>query len=457
MDSRRAETLQALSAYVEHQRTLLARTQADIERLKQLKSEIPVLSDPPPLSDDHHRSSVSVPQLLGSREKILALECYHPSLSFPDKIDWQSFSTCDPTPLRTLAIRTRLHHTQCSVPQPTQRSPLSALQRFVKDARKIIIDPVLESICGNPHTGEAEPISTTSNCLDNSDSLHEHDCLTTTTTTLPASLSEDESQQPTPLVQESATATRKRERACAKIRELKKRKVRPDLVVGCKLGEEGSDLVFVRHDMEDESAAVDVSVDTPTVTPVDRSSVQEDTAETKGMDTCLVTPSEQAGCSGSSRSNSGPPVHTDTFSRPSRIRKPSLKLQSQDFGEPRSSSPLQPPTPSLGKRSRDACEVKTSTRKPKTEQLSPVTELTVEASKLRSDTYKQAWSISEQHLLERLLEEIPDGERNRWAKISQAMGGRRTPRQVASRVQKYFEKLKRFGLDVDNGKGSVGN
>ena len=40
--------------------------------------------------------------------------------------------------------------------------------------------------------------------------------------------------------------------------------------------------------------------------------------------------------------------------------------------------------------------------------------------------------------------------RGRWAKISQAMGGRRTPRQVASRVQKYFEKLKRFGVGVDN-------
>jgi hypothetical protein len=36
----------------------------------------------------------------------------------------------------------------------------------------------------------------------------------------------------------------------------------------------------------------------------------------------------------------------------------------------------------------------------------------------------------------------------RWQKISQAMQGRRTPRQVASRVQKYFEKLKRFGIGV---------
>jgi hypothetical protein len=33
--------------------------------------------------------------------------------------------------------------------------------------------------------------------------------------------------------------------------------------------------------------------------------------------------------------------------------------------------------------------------------------------KPKSETYKQAWSISEQHLLERLLTEIPDGEKNR--------------------------------------------
>ena len=89
--------------------------------------------------------------------------------------------------------------------------------------------------------------------------------------------------------------------------------------------------------------------------------------------------------------------------------------------------------------------------------------------KPKSETYKQAWSISEQHLLERLLAEIPDGEKNRyeglfclrvrnanvhvflnrWSKISKAMGGRRTPRQVASRVQKYFEKLKLFGVNLE--------
>ncbi|KAF9262804.1 hypothetical protein L218DRAFT_959948 [Marasmius fiardii PR-910] len=70
--------------------------------------------------------------------------------------------------------------------------------------------------------------------------------------------------------------------------------------------------------------------------------------------------------------------------------------------------------------------------------------------KPKPETYKQAWSVSEQHLLERLLDEIPDGSKNRWKQISLGMGGKRTPRQVASRVQKYFEKLRKYdALDVD--------
>lgn len=44
----------------------------------------------------------------------------------------------------------------------------------------------------------------------------------------------------------------------------------------------------------------------------------------------------------------------------------------------------------------------------------------------------------------------------RWAKISKAMNGRRTARQVASRVQKYFEKLKRFGVDMGVNKSNQG-
>jgi hypothetical protein len=38
-------------------------------------------------------------------------------------------------------------------------------------------------------------------------------------------------------------------------------------------------------------------------------------------------------------------------------------------------------------------------------------------------TYKQAWSVSEQHLLERLLSEIPDGERNWYERLFLSMRG----------------------------------
>ncbi|KAH7905066.1 hypothetical protein BJ138DRAFT_821563 [Hygrophoropsis aurantiaca] len=67
-----------------------------------------------------------------------------------------------------------------------------------------------------------------------------------------------------------------------------------------------------------------------------------------------------------------------------------------------------------------------------------------------SETFKLPWSVAEQHLLQRLLEEIAQ-ERNRWSKISLAMHGRCTPRQVASRVQKYSEKLSRTGVEGEGG------
>jgi hypothetical protein len=57
------------------------------------------------------------------------------------------------------------------------------------------------------------------------------------------------------------------------------------------------------------------------------------------------------------------------------------------------------------------------------------------------------WSAEEQNLLERLLEEIPADDPRRYLKISVAMEGRRTPRQVSSRVQKYLQKLKKYGVE----------
>jgi hypothetical protein len=68
--------------------------------------------------------------------------------------------------------------------------------------------------------------------------------------------------------------------------------------------------------------------------------------------------------------------------------------------------------------------------------------------KSRNATFNMPWTLEEQRLLEKCLLEIPATERHRWVKISNAMGGTRTARQVASRVQKYNEKMKRFGLEA---------
>ncbi|KAJ7680151.1 hypothetical protein B0H17DRAFT_1015172 [Mycena rosella] len=74
------------------------------------------------------------------------------------------------------------------------------------------------------------------------------------------------------------------------------------------------------------------------------------------------------------------------------------------------------------------------------------------ATAQKQDTYEVMWHASEQNLLERLL---PARDAKRYQKISIAMGRRRTPRQVSSRVQKYRQKLKQFGVGVDGGAGEA--
>lgn len=104
-----------------------------------------------------------------------------------------------------------------------------------------------------------------------------------------------------------------------------------------------------------------------------------------------------------------------------------------------------------------------------TTQSEPTIEQSNEPEDLPA-TFKKNWSLEEQHTLERLLTEIPSTVKfrqvpalfsptatcltesnwaHRWVKISEAMGGTRTPRQVASRVQKYYEKMKKLGVAVD--------
>lgn len=67
----------------------------------------------------------------------------------------------------------------------------------------------------------------------------------------------------------------------------------------------------------------------------------------------------------------------------------------------------------------------------------------------KPETFNQLWTCEEQRRLEELLIEYPPEpiEMRRFAKIAKALGNR-TARQVASRLQKYFQKLHAAGLPV---------
>ncbi|KYQ59240.1 ZZ-type zinc finger-containing protein 3 [Trachymyrmex zeteki] len=67
----------------------------------------------------------------------------------------------------------------------------------------------------------------------------------------------------------------------------------------------------------------------------------------------------------------------------------------------------------------------------------------------KPETFNQLWTVEEQRRLEELLVEYPpeEVEMRRWTKIANALGNR-TPKQVSSRVQKYFIKLLRAGLPI---------
>ena len=67
----------------------------------------------------------------------------------------------------------------------------------------------------------------------------------------------------------------------------------------------------------------------------------------------------------------------------------------------------------------------------------------------KPETFNQLWTHEEQRRLEELLIEYPPEaiESQRFVKIAQALGNR-TAKQVASRVQKFFQKLHSAGLPI---------
>ncbi|KAI0791582.1 hypothetical protein BC629DRAFT_1510643 [Irpex lacteus] len=368
MDEKRAKTLEALSTFINSQKALLERTQTDIARLKQLRNDIASTSaescDFESFKDEFASHKIS------EKSDIV--------FTLPKGFDWAAFASCDPAPFKAFEAGAKLQRKQRIEPNPKQTAPLSSLQQLVKDARASIIDPVLD----------AYP---------------------------PPSDEEDE-----PLDPEELRRIRERE----KIRELRLRKVHGSSrfygLSGLGLRKADAEAVFVREDLADESAEVDIGLDssTPHTGGSTPSSVQALKME-------IDTPPTSIASLPPLKDEKTPMATGSKASRSKRsTRKPELpsKVPQASSSKVVSSDAVQADEPKLNKK-----------------------------GKPRPETYKQAWSVEEQHLLERLLEEIPEGSKNRWAQISKAMDGKRTPRQVASRVQKYYEKLKRYGLDVGSG------
>ena len=300
-------------------------------------------------------------------------------------------------------LKTRAALVQRNQPFPTQQSPLSELQLFVKQARKTLVDPILARF---------EQISS------------------------PESSSSEEEADP-----EEVRRQQERE----KIRYLKNRKIYESGLSfpassTLSLKPQGTEGVFIRHDVDDETMDVDIDLGDGLEEKMN------DVLPSKGSSSALVTDTRVG----------------------VRNRRPTIKKAHLDDagntkeGTKKSKSasvivPLGPPP--------DSQSSPEDTTLPENPPEDLKKKRKSKGPKPKPETYKQSWSVSEQNLLEQLLEEIPDGEKfrhvfscilsfvitdpfYRWQKISRAMGGKRTPRQVASRVQKYFEKLKRFGIGV---------
>ncbi|KAH9928011.1 uncharacterized protein BXZ73DRAFT_102517 [Epithele typhae] len=396
MDDGRPQTLEALEQFIQGQKTALEKTLGDIDRLRGLRDQVAAESsvDPRAVEAKLRHPSFKLSEQLDAMPPL------------PANIDWSLFRGADPAPFKAMAAAARDAYAARNTPPQTQAIQPSPLRQWVAEQCASIAGPLITSF------------------------------------RLPddlAMLSSDDDEPPDP---EELRRARERE----KIRELKKRRIVGD---GGQSHFGGLGLrrpvsaVFIRRDVEDESAEVDIwmsegeeedgapsalgggssaepvlmAVDTPPTSvssPLSAPLQLPDTAVRERRPTRKAREAQEASTSAASSSKGSIKV------------KPRVKLM---LGPPPPPPPPPPDQPS-----------------------SPTEPALDRKGKARSDTYKQAWSVSEQHLLERLLEEIPDGEKNRWAKISKAMNGRRTARQVASRVQKYYEKLKRFGIEMGGSK-----
>ncbi|PPQ67841.1 hypothetical protein CVT24_003147 [Panaeolus cyanescens] len=434
----REATIASLDGFIRTQRAILERQRSDIERLRAIKGEfnslqnndlnqakqVPfnnktgVLDEKP---STNQQLLTVVDSILSNDENKSALhisEQVDLNFALPKRLKWTCFEMCDTTRLRTLHQTAQLTTADRLNPRARSSLPPSDLQAYIRQARTTMVEPILAKV-------EAT-ILNLNKFMDDSD------------------YETDEEER-----------TRQRERE--KIRELmKKKRLGGGLSLpsnrllileggeGDNLDADGDNDVHIRRDVEDESIEVDIA-DTRST------SIESSFAHLGGK--ALPIPSH-----GGKRwppleqgyATKAPPPEREKNSkvkRKSNPKKSKSKRRSDDTESEMEVDMLDQgqlygddyldDDPGSSSKSRTTTKGKVKTPKPKPE------------------TYKQAWTDSEQNLLEQLLDQIPEGEKFRWQKISRAMGGRRTPRQVASRVQKYFEKLKRFGVVLSQGAATV--
>ncbi|KAG6872641.1 hypothetical protein C0995_008072 [Termitomyces sp. Mi166 len=318
MEDKRAQTLEALETFISSQKALLARTHSDIACLQSLKNDVFVQPEE---------------FLLDFEQTLKSIQLGDAQLTLPRGIDWALYDRHDPRALQNLNNALQRRRDQRNTPSTHQRSELSALQKLVKEARRTIVDPVLAI-----YEGMSEP--------------------------------EDESDE------QLDPQEIRRQIEKEKLRELKKRKIHT--FGGLTLPSRGLSGVYIRHDVEDESPDVDITLDD---CPGPSVFMDPSSSATPGSNHLL----EQ--------------IHTPTI--PARSRKPSEKARSSSKASivPSKRKAKSPPPSDHGSSPEPAME------QPK--------KLPRGKDKPKPETYKQQWSMSEQHLLEQLLEQIPDGEKNR--------------------------------------------
>ncbi|KIJ40405.1 hypothetical protein M422DRAFT_256637 [Sphaerobolus stellatus SS14] len=375
MEDSRARTLATLEAFLESQRRVLARTQADMHKLAALRED--ALESPEEFIENLDEK-LDDPAFKMSEYEVFRV---------PGDIDWDLFASMDPSVFNKI---------QLPGPPPfsttdKQRSPPSELQNFVSQAAKDILGDFKPFV-----PPPDEPFSP-----DEDDAANDLRLAELVSAGKPIGTA---SEKPAP-----------RRRPGSGLRLKHENEALTALAAGW-------------HGKDDKTGlALVASPTTPceNMTPQVRLRSQRVRRPTMRAEEMLKarSPSVAPLCAPSTPQDVEPPVITPATA----AATDDTDVQMQD-GEEETQSQATPTKAKGRKQDREPS-------KPPRRRGAP------------SETFNLPWTPEEQNHLERLLEEIPAGEKNRWAKISKAMAGKRTPRQVASRVQKYFEKLRKFGVE----------